>query len=140
MPPHPHHPPRIAQQILRHMLLEEEIYEKLGYLEEGFHFVLVKKGRRAARAWYRMQVLRLVPAVMKNIIYWSLAMFKNYLKITLRNIQRHKGYSMINITGLALGLASCILILIWVKDEVATNRFPEKLDSLYLGMSIVRAR
>jgi ABC-type antimicrobial peptide transport system permease subunit len=130
------HPPRLAEQALRHLLLEEEIHEKLGDFEEGFQFILRSKGPRAARAWYRLQVLRLIPAVLKNIIYWSLAMFKSYLKITLRSIQRHKGYSLINITGLVLGLASCILILIWVKDEVSTNRFHEKFDSLYLGMSI----
>ena len=137
MPPLSHHPPRLAHKVLRQLVLEEEVYEKLGDFEEGFRFMLRAKGPRAARAWYRMQILRLIPGTLKNVIYWSLAMFNNYLKITLRNIQRHKGYSFINITGLVLGLASCILILIWVKDELSTNRFHEKLDSLYLGMGIV---
>ncbi len=123
--------------MLRHLLLEEEIYEKLGDFEEGFRSLLSSKGTRAARAWYRLQVLRLVPAVVKNIIYWSLAMFINYLKITLRHFQRHMGYSLINVLGLVLGIASCILILVWVKDEVSYNRFHEKLDSIYLGRSIV---
>ncbi|MBN2265395.1 MAG: ABC transporter permease [Candidatus Aminicenantes bacterium] len=59
-------------------------------------------------------------------------MFRNYLVITLRNIKRHKGYSFINLAGLALGLACSILILVWVRDEVGTNRFHEKTDSLYV--------
>ncbi len=59
-------------------------------------------------------------------------MFKNYLTIALRNIKRHKGYSFINIAGLAAGMACSILILAWVRDETGTNRFHEKADSLYL--------
>ena len=41
-------------------------------------------------------------------------MFRNYIKIALRNIRRQKGYSFINIAGLAIGMASCLLIAIWV--------------------------
>ncbi len=63
-------------------------------------------------------------------------MIKNYLRIAFRNIQRHKGYSSINIVGLALGMACCILILLWVKDEMATDRYHAKLDSLYLVRTI----
>ena len=59
-------------------------------------------------------------------------MFKNYLTIALRNIKRHKGYSFINIAGLAAGTACAILILAWVRDERGTNRFHEKIDFLYL--------
>jgi len=59
-------------------------------------------------------------------------MFKNYVLIALRNIRRHQGYSFINVAGLALGMACCILILVWVMDEVGTNRFHDKADSIYL--------
>ncbi len=40
-------------------------------------------------------------------------MFKNYIKIALRNLQRHKAYSLLNISGLAIGMACSILILLW---------------------------
>jgi predicted permease len=63
-------------------------------------------------------------------------MIKNYLRIAFRNIQRHKGYSFINIVGLALGMACCIMIILWVKDEMATDTYHEKLDSLYLVRTI----
>ncbi|UCE41443.1 MAG: ABC transporter permease [Candidatus Aminicenantes bacterium] len=63
-------------------------------------------------------------------------MIKNYFRIAFRNIQRHKGYSFINIVGLALGMTCCILILLWVKDEMATDKFHAKLDSLYLVRTI----
>jgi putative ABC transport system permease protein len=63
-------------------------------------------------------------------------MIKNYFRIAFRNIQRHKGYSFVNISGLALGIACCILIILWVKDEMATDRYHAKLDSLYLVRTI----
>jgi len=59
-------------------------------------------------------------------------MLKNYLIITLRNIKRNKGFSFINITGLAVGMAACLLILLWVRDELSYNRFHENIDNIYL--------
>ncbi len=58
-------------------------------------------------------------------------MFKNYLKTAFRNLTRHKGYSLINIAGFAIGIACCILILLWVQDELSFDRFHENLDSLH---------
>ena len=58
-------------------------------------------------------------------------MIKNYLKVILRNIKKHKGYSFINITGLAIGMACCLLISIWVLDELNHDRFHENADCIY---------
>jgi putative ABC transport system permease protein len=58
-------------------------------------------------------------------------MFKNYLKITWRNLLRHKAFSLINITGLAIGMASSALILLWIQNEVSYDQFHEKKDRLY---------
>lgn len=58
-------------------------------------------------------------------------MFKNYLKTAIRNLGRHKGYSFINIVGLASGMACCILILLWVQDELSYDRYHKNADRLY---------
>jgi ABC-type antimicrobial peptide transport system permease subunit len=58
-------------------------------------------------------------------------MFKNYAKTTLRAIKRHKGYSFINIFGLAIGMACCIMILLWVQYELSYDRFHENSDDIY---------
>ncbi|NML38151.1 FtsX-like permease family protein [Chitinophaga sp. G-6-1-13] len=58
-------------------------------------------------------------------------MFRNYFNIAIRNLFRNKGFSLINIGGLAIGMASAILILLWVKDEVGYDRFHSKSDRLY---------
>lgn len=58
-------------------------------------------------------------------------MFKNYLKIALRNILKYKAYSLINILGLAVGMASCILILLYVHDELSYDKHNDKADQIY---------
>jgi putative ABC transport system permease protein len=50
-------------------------------------------------------------------------MFRNYLKVAFRNIFRHKAFSLLNISGLAVGMASSILILLWVQHELSFDRF-----------------
>jgi putative ABC transport system permease protein len=58
-------------------------------------------------------------------------MLRNYLKIALRNMNRHKGYSFINMAGLAIGMACCILILLYVTDELSYDKFHTKKDRIY---------
>lgn len=58
-------------------------------------------------------------------------MFRNYLKIALRNLWKNKGYSAINIIGLAVGLATCLLILLYVWDELSFDKFHAKADRIY---------
>ena len=58
-------------------------------------------------------------------------MLRNYLKIALRNMNKHKGYSFINMAGLAIGMACCILILLYVTDELSYDRFHTKKDRIY---------
>ncbi len=58
-------------------------------------------------------------------------MLWNYLKVSWRNIRRQRGYSFINVIGLAVGLACCILILLWVQDELSYDRFHKNLNDLY---------
>ncbi|MBN8852118.1 MAG: hypothetical protein BGO55_26790 [Sphingobacteriales bacterium 50-39] len=58
-------------------------------------------------------------------------MLKNYLKIAIRSILRHKAYSIINISGLAIGMASSILILLWVQNELSYDRWHKHGREIY---------
>ena len=58
-------------------------------------------------------------------------MFRNMIKTGLRNIQRHKGYTAINLTGLAVGLTVCILIFLWVQEELSYDRFHTNAHRIY---------
>ena len=58
-------------------------------------------------------------------------MFKNNLKIALRNLVKRRGYSFLNIFGLALGMACAMFILLWVNDEFQYNKFHKNFSNLY---------
>ena len=58
-------------------------------------------------------------------------MLKNYLLIAFRNLRRNKVFSSINLMGLSIGMASAILILLWIQNEVSFDRFHAKKDRLY---------
>ena len=58
-------------------------------------------------------------------------MLKNFFKVALRNLWRSKGFSAINIIGLATGMASAIIILLWIQHEVSYDQFHEKKDRIY---------
>jgi putative ABC transport system permease protein len=58
-------------------------------------------------------------------------MFRNYLKTAIRNITRHKGYSIINIVGLTFGLAAFWLIVLYVADELSYDRYNNNANRIY---------
>ena len=58
-------------------------------------------------------------------------MIQNYLKIALRNLLRYKTYSLINILGLAMGMAICVLIILYVQHELSYDRYHENSDLIY---------
>ena len=63
-------------------------------------------------------------------------MFKNYIKVAIRNIRRYKGYSFINICGLSIGMAVCILIMLWIQDELSYDWFHKNAAQIYrVGLS-----
>lgn len=59
-------------------------------------------------------------------------MYKNYLKVALRNITKDRISTLINLTGLSLGMLCCILIMLWVQDELSIDRFHKNMDRLYI--------
>jgi len=61
----------------------------------------------------------------------SQELFKNYIKVAIRNLRKYKTYSFINIFGLAIGMALCLLILLFVKDELSYDRYHKKADNIY---------
>jgi putative ABC transport system permease protein len=58
-------------------------------------------------------------------------MLGNYLKVALRNLSRNLGYGTINVIGLAIGMAACILILLYINDELSYDRFHADAERIY---------
>ncbi len=64
-------------------------------------------------------------------------MLQNYFKVALRNIRKHKFYSILNISGLALGLTSCFLIGLYIYDELTFDHFHKDYEDIYhVGLHI----
>jgi putative ABC transport system permease protein len=109
----------------------EERENFMEYLDTVYRELLHTKGWRAARNWFWSQFIRSLPRLAKKSIEGDIIMIRNYLKIALRCIKRRKTYSFINITGLAIGIAATVLILLWVRDERSYDRFHVNADRLY---------
>ena len=58
-------------------------------------------------------------------------MFKNYLTIAMRNLRKQSFYSLINIAGLAIGVAACLVILLFILDELSYDKYNAKADRIY---------
>ena len=100
-------------------------------LDEEYRAILISEGKLKSMLWYWGQTLLTARSFITFMTCGSFAMLKNYLKIAYRNMLRQKGYSLINITGLSLGMACCMLLLLWVQDEMSFDKFHEKADTIY---------
>lgn len=126
-------PPRLARAILEWFLKDELLEEVTGDLDEKFAATAKKKSLRRARLHYWFQVLNYFRpfAINTRIHQISMPMFRNYMKIGWRNLLRNKTYSIINISGLAVGLACAMAIGLFIIDEYSYDRFHTNAKNIY---------
>ncbi len=110
-----------------------------GDLIEVYNERLRAAGKRKADRKFIVDVLLLFrPGIIKPIrAHQNLStygMYKNYFKIALRNLLKHKGYALVNIGGLAMGMAVAILIGLWIYDELEFNKYHKNYDRIALVM------
>ena len=122
---------RLGMWLLDRLISKQKHYGLFGDVEEIYTFQVVEKGRLKADLWFWIQITKTIPAYLFNSLYWSGVMFRNYLKITCRNFKRQKAYSIINVTGLAVGMACFICILVYVHHELSYDRFHANADNIY---------
>jgi len=123
--------PRFSAWLLKRLINREVRYSALGDFAEIYAEIRHNQGLWPARIWLGKQMLRSVPSFLADSFYWSGIMLKNYFKIAFRNLKRQKIYSFINITGLSLGLACCILITLYVHFELSYDGYHDKADNIY---------
>ena len=124
-------PPRFAGFIFRLLLKDDAYRERTGDLEEIYVSIAKERGAQHAAFWMLWEVIKSVPTFIKESTQWRCIMLKNYLLITFRNMKRHKAYSFVTISGLAVGMASFILIMLFVRWELSYDTFHEKGDLIY---------
>lgn len=125
------HPPRLAKFLIGLFASPERNDAYLGDIEEHFAERAASRGVFRARAWYWKEALGSLPDYLGNTLVWSWIMFKNNLKTAFRSLKRQKGYSFLNIAGLAAGIACALLIWLWVQDELSFDRFHINSSTLY---------
>lgn len=111
-------------------MLPPDLHHLLGDLEEEFRY---HYSRRPVRAYLRLyyQILVSLPLFVTQTLIWSCVMLYNYLKVTWRNLKKHKSFSLINILGLAMSMSVCLLIIIFIVDQKSYDRFHEKSDRIF---------
>ncbi len=124
----------MAEWLFRRMFPDGGYDTAVCDLEESFREVVRERGLFFGKAWYRFQVLIALYFYVGLHIRGGLSMFKHNLKIMLRNLRRHKGYSFINIFGLAVSFVVVIFIALFIQDELRFDRGNEHLDRMYTVM------
>jgi putative ABC transport system permease protein len=115
-----------------------------GYLYEGIEGDLLEKfdedvrtyGHRRASIRLQLGALRFIrpSIIVRNKFkrrFMMASMLGNYLKLTFRNMARSRGYSFINIFGLALGIAACLLTVSYVRFELSYDNYHPDVDRVY---------
>lgn len=102
-----------------------------GDFEEIYREMANEYGVRSARFWFWSQVLKSFPLFATNFICGSAVMLKNYFKLAYRNILRHKRHALLNIVGLAVGLAACLLMASYVIHELSFETMHPGKDRIY---------
>jgi putative ABC transport system permease protein len=113
----------ITDEIMRSSIIED--------MEYRFAQDLKEKGRLRAELSQAFQFIVIIIPLLMEAVFGGVSMFKNYIKMAFRNIKRHLGYSFINIFGLAVGMTVCLLMLMYVVNEISYDDFHEKRDRIY---------
>jgi putative ABC transport system permease protein len=129
------HPPSLPRKLLLKFLRDDLAEEVLGDLDEKFY--RTRKHRSSLRAkveyWYQT-IHYLRPFAIRKIQYNStnsFAMFENYYRIAWRNLLKQRMYSSIKIGGFALGIAACLLIALYIRQELNYDQHYANKDRIY---------
>lgn len=138
MPALPPAPPRLALWLLRRFAVPARCAEFEDDLAELFAERVDAHGLGHARLRYWIDVLSIcrrrslrTPRPSSHPPARGPIMWKNYLTTTLRHLRRHAGYALLNVFGLSIGVAACLLIGLFVVDEWSYDRFHERSGDLY---------
>lgn len=136
-------PPNFASLFFKWYCRNELQESILGDMHERFHHDVLTKGVLRAKLGYWLTIIRFInrhtlrrskePRYNSNFS----AMFRNYFIITLRSLWKNRAYSAINIFGLAIGLASCLIIFFFVRQELSFDKFHSRSDQLYRVTNIL---
>ena len=123
-------PSRFSKWLIKR-IFKDEGEVKLGDFIEIYSTLVEEKGWLQSRLRFWGYLIRSMPEYFKDFLCMGGTMFKNYIKIAFRNLKRNKGYSAINITGLAVGIVCFVLMFLYVRFELSFDNFHKNGDQIY---------
>lgn len=135
--PHYHDPPPRVMRVLRWFCADIYLEEVEGDLYELFQEEIEEHGlTKAKRRFFFIAIRYLKPFFFgkKDVtiqLEYHLAMLKHYVKIAFRQLKKQRAYSFINISGLAIAMACCIVVLVYVHDETSYDNYHPKAEDIY---------
>jgi len=126
--------PKNALKFLRWFCHEDHLEEIEGNLIELHERQAANSQRKANWAFYKNVLLHFRPTFLRSFWPTSLIqpiMIKNNFKIAFRNFSNNKFYSLLNLSGLVIGMAACFLLLLFIQNEMGFDQFHKEGDQLY---------
>lgn len=122
--------PQPAEWVLRRVLPHEDRLSMNGNFEKLYRHRILTTGPVRAKLWIWSEIVKSLPGFISAAIYWRHMMLRNYITITLRTIRKHTVHSLINLFGLSIGVAVCLLIFLWTQYELSYDRFHTNKDNI----------
>ncbi len=123
--------PRLGEKLLSFLLPRERQDILLGDFIECYRGKLKAKGRTVALLWFWTQVFASVPAFLRYRTRFAGIMLRSYVTLALRSLYKQAGYSLLNLSGLAVGIACFVVIMLYVKDERSFDTFHQHSEHTY---------
>jgi putative ABC transport system permease protein len=129
-------PPKWAMRFLRWFCNDHLAEAVLGDLQDLYDRRIKTRGKRKADLWFVWDVIQFIQPFAfrkrsQSVQSNNITMFKNYFKVTWRNMSRQKMYTAIKIGGFALGLATCIIISLFIRHELSYDAYYANTDRIY---------
>ena len=126
-------PPKFANWFLRQFCDPRWLDEILGDLQEQYDEYREQHSRIFAQLFYLWEVIRFIrPHIIKSFFSTRYRIMPlHHLKVSWRHLKRHKIYSLINILGLSVGIASVLLIGLYVRSELSFDKFFEDSERIH---------
>lgn len=115
----------VQDEIIDHVCssVEAEMAAGTGFID-AYHKVLRKFGHNAGLRQTQKEIVQ-------SDTSKTTVMLRNYFTIALRNLKKHRFYTMINVLGLAIGIASCLIIVLYINNELSYDRHHQDADRIY---------
>ncbi len=128
---HKNKPPRIADFFFRLLFPDGHHYTTVSDIEEDYKYLASENGLFYAKVWYWRQLFTAIPHVLFFNLKWSLIMLRNYIKISIRNFNKNRLNTCINILSLSIAFGCCILSYSFIRSEYTYDKFHNNADNIF---------